>query len=455
MPAEMHETSLIALLAIGFVLALLFGLLANMLRVSPIVGYLLAGIAVGPFTPGFVADAELARQLAEIGVILLMFGVGMHFSLARPAGGTGASPFPARWRRSSSPPRSARRWRTVGLGARRRPGVRLALSVASTVVLLRALEDARACSTRQRPHRGRLADRRGPRHGAGAGAAAGAAPDVLGGEPGAAHGTGGRRCSADARAHPRQGRGVRRADARRRRARRALAAAAGRAHRLARAVHAVPCWRSRSASPTARRRCSASRSRSAPSSPAWSSASPSSATRPPPTAAAAGRLRRAVLRVGRHAVRPDDPGARAAGGARGRSRSSSSASRWRRFSSCSRSGYPVRTALTVSAGLAQIGEFSFILAEPRPCARPAARRGRDLILAGALLSIALNPLLLPARRSARRMARGPAGSLSWRCSSAALRREASRAGAATPLTLRQPRRPGRLRARRAAPSAPC
>ncbi len=81
MPAELHETSLIALLTIGFVLALLFGLLANTVRVSPIVGYLLAGIAVGPFTPGFVGDSGLAAQLAEIGVILLMFGVGLHFSL--------------------------------------------------------------------------------------------------------------------------------------------------------------------------------------------------------------------------------------------------------------------------------------------------------------------------------------------------------------------------------------
>ena len=81
MPAELHETSLIALLAIGFVLALLLGLLANMVRVSPIVGYLLAGIAVGPFTPGFVGDTGLASQLAEIGVILLMFGVGLHFSI--------------------------------------------------------------------------------------------------------------------------------------------------------------------------------------------------------------------------------------------------------------------------------------------------------------------------------------------------------------------------------------
>jgi CPA2 family monovalent cation:H+ antiporter-2 len=81
MPADSHETSLIALLAIGFVLALLFGLAANRLRVSPIVGYLVAGIAVGPFTPGFVGDSGLANQLAEIGVILLMFGVGLHFSL--------------------------------------------------------------------------------------------------------------------------------------------------------------------------------------------------------------------------------------------------------------------------------------------------------------------------------------------------------------------------------------
>src|SRR5262245_43027592 len=81
MPPELHETSLIALLAIGFVLALLFGLAAAALRISPIVGYLIAGVAVGPFTPGFVADPGLASQLAEIGVILLMFGVGLHFSI--------------------------------------------------------------------------------------------------------------------------------------------------------------------------------------------------------------------------------------------------------------------------------------------------------------------------------------------------------------------------------------
>jgi CPA2 family monovalent cation:H+ antiporter-2 len=76
-----HHTSLIAMLVGGFVLAFLLGALANRLKLSPLVGYLLAGVLAGPFTPGFVGDAEIAPQLAEIGVILLMFGVGLHFSL--------------------------------------------------------------------------------------------------------------------------------------------------------------------------------------------------------------------------------------------------------------------------------------------------------------------------------------------------------------------------------------
>jgi CPA2 family monovalent cation:H+ antiporter-2 len=76
----MHDTPLISLIAIGLGLALVGGLIAVRIGLSPIVGYLLAGIAVGPFTPGFVGDATIAPQLAEIGVILLMFGVGMHFS---------------------------------------------------------------------------------------------------------------------------------------------------------------------------------------------------------------------------------------------------------------------------------------------------------------------------------------------------------------------------------------
>ena len=76
-----HDTPLIAAIVGGIVLAFLFGALAHRLRISPLVGYLLAGVVVGPFTPGFVAEQDLIAELAEIGVILLMFGVGLHFSL--------------------------------------------------------------------------------------------------------------------------------------------------------------------------------------------------------------------------------------------------------------------------------------------------------------------------------------------------------------------------------------
>jgi hypothetical protein len=76
-----HHTPLISTIVGGIVLAFIFGALAQRVRISPLVGYLLAGVAVGPSTPGFVADPALAGDLAEIGVILLMFGVGLHFSL--------------------------------------------------------------------------------------------------------------------------------------------------------------------------------------------------------------------------------------------------------------------------------------------------------------------------------------------------------------------------------------
>src|SRR5216684_9037488 len=76
-----HDTPLITTIVVGLGLAFLFGAIAQRLRVPPLVGYLLAGVAVGPFTPGFVADQALATELAEIGIILLMFGVGLHFSL--------------------------------------------------------------------------------------------------------------------------------------------------------------------------------------------------------------------------------------------------------------------------------------------------------------------------------------------------------------------------------------
>ena len=79
--AAHDELPLIALISIGLAFAFVGGFIAIRLHLSPIIGYLLAGIAIGPFTPGFVGEAHLAAEIAEIGVILLMFGVGMHFSV--------------------------------------------------------------------------------------------------------------------------------------------------------------------------------------------------------------------------------------------------------------------------------------------------------------------------------------------------------------------------------------
>ena len=76
-----HDVELIVLLAVGFGLALIFGYIAARLRLPPLVGYLIAGIIISPNTPGVVGDVHLANQLAELGVMFLMFGVGMHFSL--------------------------------------------------------------------------------------------------------------------------------------------------------------------------------------------------------------------------------------------------------------------------------------------------------------------------------------------------------------------------------------
>jgi CPA2 family monovalent cation:H+ antiporter-2 len=142
-----HETDFIATIAIGLSAALAGGVLAQALRLPVIVGYLLAGMAVGPFTPGVVADTDIARELAEVGVILLMFGVGIHFSvgdllavrrLALPGAigqvviATGLGVGLAAW------------WAwTVGEGV----VFGLALSVASTVVLLRGLTAAGVLST--------------------------------------------------------------------------------------------------------------------------------------------------------------------------------------------------------------------------------------------------------------------------------------------------------------------
>ena len=135
-----HDTALIALVAVGFVLACAFGYLAIRVRLPPIVGYLVAGIAVGPFTPGFVGDAGIAGQLAEIGVILLMFGVGLHFSLdtllaVRGIAVPGAIAQIAVATAIGTVMAMSWGW-SLGAGV----VLGLALSVASTVVLLRALQ---------------------------------------------------------------------------------------------------------------------------------------------------------------------------------------------------------------------------------------------------------------------------------------------------------------------------
>src|ERR1700675_1632943 len=127
-------------MAASLVYALVGGYIASRLRLPPLLGYLLAGVAVGPFTPGFVADAKLAPQLAEIGVILLMFGVGMHFSIrdllaVRNIAVPGALVQIALAVALTCGVTHFWGWRfgpSLVLG--------LALSVASTVVLLRALE---------------------------------------------------------------------------------------------------------------------------------------------------------------------------------------------------------------------------------------------------------------------------------------------------------------------------
>jgi K+:H+ antiporter len=148
-----HQAPLISTVVIGLVLAFAFGALAHRVRISPLVGYLLAGIVIGPFTPGFIADQGIANQLAELGVILLMFGVGLQFSMhellsvrAIAVPGVIAQIAVAT---------------LLGMGLARLLGwtlgaglvFGLALSVASTVVVLRTLTERRLIDT----ERGKIA----------------------------------------------------------------------------------------------------------------------------------------------------------------------------------------------------------------------------------------------------------------------------------------------------------
>ncbi|GHA25488.1 sodium:proton antiporter [Devosia pacifica] len=148
-----HDTPLITTIVAGLVLAFIFGTIANRFRLPPLVGYLFAGVLVGPHTPGFVADQELGAELAELGVILLMFGVGLHFSL-RDLMSVRALAIPGAVAQMGFATLLG-----LGLGLLMGWGVGgglvfgLALSVASTVVLLKALQDRRLIET----ERGRIA----------------------------------------------------------------------------------------------------------------------------------------------------------------------------------------------------------------------------------------------------------------------------------------------------------
>jgi len=143
-----HDLDLILLLAGGLTAAWLFGFLSHRLGLSPIVGYLLAGIAVGPFTPGFVADRALAEQCAEIGVILLMFGVGLHFHVKELLDVKGVALPGAILQSAAATGLGALAGRAFGWSWSAGIVLGLAIAVASTVVLTRVLEDNRALHTK-------------------------------------------------------------------------------------------------------------------------------------------------------------------------------------------------------------------------------------------------------------------------------------------------------------------
>jgi CPA2 family monovalent cation:H+ antiporter-2 len=136
-----QEVSLLATVALGFVFAAVFGYAADRLRLPPLVGYLVAGIVMGPYTPGVVADSDLASQLAEMGVILLMFGVGLHFSASDLLAVRGVAVPGALGRILLATLLGIGLTSLWGWGLGAGIVFGLSLSVASTVVLLKALEE--------------------------------------------------------------------------------------------------------------------------------------------------------------------------------------------------------------------------------------------------------------------------------------------------------------------------
>lgn len=135
-----HDVNLIATIAWAFGVAMVLGLIASRLRLPPLLGYLLAGVVIGPFTPGYVGDQALAGQLAEIGVMLLMFGVGLHFSVDDLLKVKGIALPGALLQIAVTVALGAVAASTWGWSMASGLVFGLCLSVASTVVLLRALE---------------------------------------------------------------------------------------------------------------------------------------------------------------------------------------------------------------------------------------------------------------------------------------------------------------------------
>ncbi|WFU80952.1 YbaL family putative K(+) efflux transporter [Bradyrhizobium sp. CIAT3101] len=148
-----HDTPLIATIVVGLGLAFVLGTIAQRFRIPPLVGYLLAGVAVGPFTPGFVADQALATELSELGIILLMFGVGLHFSLQDLLSVRNIAVPGAVVQIAVATLMGLGLALLMGWSASAGLVFGLALSVASTVVLLRALQERRLMET----DRGRIA----------------------------------------------------------------------------------------------------------------------------------------------------------------------------------------------------------------------------------------------------------------------------------------------------------
>jgi len=137
-----HDLPLIATIAAAFTAAWLLGLLTQWLKLSPIVGYLLAGVLIGPHTPGFVADVQIAQQLAEVGVILLMFGVGLHFHLKDLLAVKGVAIPGAIGQSLVATALAVVVFSAFGVPAKSGIVLGMAMAVASTVVLMRVLMDA-------------------------------------------------------------------------------------------------------------------------------------------------------------------------------------------------------------------------------------------------------------------------------------------------------------------------